>query len=104
MSIEQPRLGSDDDYAKHLSDLTLWEPLARAALELVGLAQPDQLCMPHGLGTYPVLVSEAGLWGCASKGVDRQHLLGQASISRNSLEMVRQECPTTSAGLSSPTR
>jgi hygromycin-B 7''-O-kinase len=59
--IERPRLGSDNNYAKHLPDVTLWEPLARAALELVGLSQPGRLRLPRGLGTYPLLVSEAGM-------------------------------------------
>ncbi|MFH8224326.1 aminoglycoside O-phosphotransferase APH(7'')-Ia [Streptomyces sp. NPDC018057] len=53
------RIDSDDSYASLRNDQEFWEPLARRALEQLGLPVPPVLRVP-GESTNPVLVGEPG--------------------------------------------
>jgi hygromycin-B 7''-O-kinase len=59
--LEPPRLDSNAEYARRLRDHRFWVPLARAALDQVGLAQPARVWPAPNLGTYPVVFGDTGV-------------------------------------------
>jgi hypothetical protein len=71
LELLPPAIASDEDYARRLGDGALWEPLARAALDLAGLDQPAQLRPGRPLGTYPTLLTDTGLVVKLGEGLTR---------------------------------